>query len=246
MPSANLSPVLDAERRSWAYWSADGLPNLTAGLSCILLSTGFLLLTWYKHAHSALLLTTGAIAVLLFIVIFFRLRQSLEWLKSKITYPRTGYASSPYFTFAQNQHPPADLTMLNLSPVERPGILLGTAQSVREAEDRHWQLWVTFGIYLAALLCAALVRQEWICAALGVAAGIGIWLSTRKNERKSWTVAFGLPFAGIYLFILAGTNLHEFQVQRLSFFLGGAGLVLATDGAIALAGYLRRNPLARA
>ncbi|MGB7024550.1 MAG: hypothetical protein WBD73_12190 [Candidatus Acidiferrales bacterium] len=80
-------------------------------------------MTRYRHTCSPLVIAIVLVAFGIYGVVFFRLRQTLEWLKARITYPRTGYAASPYFTSGQEGQPVTDLTMLNLSKVEKPGIL---------------------------------------------------------------------------------------------------------------------------
>ncbi|HET7258809.1 MAG TPA: hypothetical protein VFI75_03750 [Candidatus Acidoferrum sp.] len=244
MPNQNLA-VSDAEHRAWSYWFADGLPNLLGGVSCLLLSGAFLLLIRYRHTHSLRLVAIALLALGLAMALLFRLRQSLEWLKARITYRRTGYAAPPYFTFMQNEAAPADLAMLNLSKAQNARLLPTPEDTARGIEDRNWRAAITLGVYLAAFLSAALIHQPAICGGLGTAAALIIWLSARKNERLSWAVAFGLPYTGLFIFILAGTDPRHFQIERLAFFLAGAGLLLTFAGAITFAQYLRRNPAER-
>ncbi|MGC1936135.1 MAG: hypothetical protein WA681_14055, partial [Candidatus Acidiferrales bacterium] len=86
MPSASSSsPVLDAERRAWTYWFVDGLPNLVAGFTCLLTSIMFVLFVEYGHKRSALWAILVFLAFALVAVVYFRLPQALEWLKSRIT-----------------------------------------------------------------------------------------------------------------------------------------------------------------
>lgn len=244
MPPSS-SPVLDAERRAWNYWFVDGLPNLVAGLLCLLLASISFLLSGPHHVRSRLLITLAVIVFGIFAAVFLRFRQTLEWLKARITYPRTGYTAPPYFALTFDASPPADLTMLNLSEAVNQGILPNASEAERERQDRYRRLWLTLAVFVAAVLCAAFIHERWICGVLGTAAGLGIWLTTRKNERMSWAVAFGLPFAGMYMFMFRGSN-PGLNIERLGSFLAGMGLVLTLTGAISLIRYLRRNPVARA
>lgn len=238
------SPVLDAERRAWNYWFVDGLPNLIGGLLCLLLAGASFLLSGPHPRRSPLVIALLVLAYGIYVVVLLRFRQTLEWLKTRITYPRTGYAASPYFTFGQDASPPADLTMLNLSDTAKQGILPDASEVERERQDRYWRLWLTLTVFTAAALCAAFIHQRWICGVFGTAAGLGIWLTTRRDERLSWAVAYGLPFAGMYMFMFHGSN-QGLRIERLGSFLAGMGLVLTLTGAVALIRYLRRNPVAR-
>lgn len=245
-PLKTLSPVLDAERRAWNYWFVDGLPNLLAGLACLLLSGAYLLVLRYRFTHSLIAILVGVLLLGVFTFVLFRLRQTLEWLKSKVTYPRTGYAAAPYFTFQQNAPLPADLSMLNLSRAQQTRILPSAWETARELEDRNRLMWLTVAVYLAAMLCAQFLSTGWVCGALGMAVGLGIWLAARTSERHAWSVAFGLPYAGLFTFTIAAPYVRHFHIDRIAFFLSGAGVVLVLAGAIVLVRYLRDNPVARA
>ncbi len=246
MPPANSSPVLDAERRAWSYWFVDGLPNLVAGLISLLLAVAFVLLSHQRHNKSLVLFASAAILTLVYILVFARFRQTIEWLKARITYPRTGYAAPPTFTSTLSEPLPADVVMLNLGRSTRPGILPDTEEMIAANQERRWWVMIALIIYAAAFLSAAFVHQPWICGVLGVIASLGTWMMTRKNERASWALAFGLPYAGMFIFTIAGPYNKHLRVDRLGFFLAGAGLMLAATGAVALVRYLKHNPVARA
>lgn len=91
-------------------------------------------------------------------------------------------------------------------------------------------------------MSAAFIHERPICAALGIAAALIMLLSAQKNEGRSWAVVFGLPYAAMLIFIIAGLNPRQLQVERLAFFLAGAGLLLVLTGSIRLARYLKHNP----
>jgi hypothetical protein len=238
MASANsVSSVLDAERRAWSYWFVDGLSNLVTGALCLLLAGSYLLIASHPHTHSPVILGGAFIGFGIYAAIFFRLRQTLEWLKSRITYPRTGYTAAPSFTVDNSAGRPPELTLLALSPVGEHE----TEQRAHEDLDAKRRGWFFAAVLAAEVLSTLLIHNIWICAIAGVAIGISIWVVTRNDERMAWVVALGLPFAGIYMFILPTPH-----VMRAGFFLAGTGLLLAFVGAAALARYLRRNPSAGA
>ncbi|MFZ0639439.1 MAG: hypothetical protein WA020_06880 [Candidatus Acidiferrales bacterium] len=237
MPSSQAPPtVLEAERRSWSYWFVDGLPTLVAGLTCLLISSAFVLFVQYGHERSALWVTLVFLAFVLVVVVYARLPQTLGWLKSRITYPRTGYATPPYFT--ETSTAPADLVMLNLSGVSEKQ----TITPLLVAEDLRWRFWVVLAILVAEPLAGRFISSHALCATAGCAAGFLLWLVSRKDPRKAWAVVFALVFVQIYTLNFLGSPHMEGAV----YFQAGVGFSLALTGAITLARYLRRNPVARA
>lgn len=237
--ASSLSPVLQAERRAWSYWFVDGLSNLLTGALCQLLAGAFLWIAFHPHTRSPLIIGAAGLVLVVYFAVFFRLRQTLEWLKSRITYPRTGYTAAPSFTEDTNAGRQPGLTMLALSSVGESE----TVQRVKEDLDVKRRTWFFVAVLAAEIISTVLIRNDWICGVAGVAMGVGIWLVTRNDERMSWVVALGLPFAGIYMFIFPTSRP---RVMRAGFFLAGTGLVLLFMGAIALVRYLRSNPVARA
>lgn len=237
MTTSDSSPILNAEQRSWNYWFVDGLPNLMAGILCMLLSGAFILIFRYRHTHNLLVFALLAIAFVMFIVLWLRLRQTLEWLKSRITYRRTGYSPAPYFT--ENDRPPADLVMLNLSSAREKE----TSRSFLVSEDLRWRVWVMLPILIAEPLAGRFISSHALCVLAGCVGGVLAWLVSRKDARKAWAVVFGLLFAQIYTVdFLSRPNV----VEGAFYFLAGVGFVLALAGAIMLMHYLRRNPVAGA
>ena len=230
------SPVMDAERRAWSYWFIDGLPNLVAGVLCLLISSVYALASaGPRHVRSPLVITLVAVAFGIYGVVFFRLRQTLEWLKSRITYPRTGYTTPPYFV--NWNAAPIELTMLNLSNVAEKEAF----NMRRVREDAHRRGWFFVAIIAAAGMSSLLTGNPWICAATGIVAGLGICFAARRDQRISWVVVYGLPFAGAYMYIFPSRH-----IAGAASFLAGVGFLLALDGVMTLIRYLRSNPAARA
>jgi ABC-type cobalamin transport system permease subunit len=89
------TPVLEAQQRCWSYWFIDGLPSLVAGPSCLIMAL-FLLAAQLRPTRP-LTITFAIAALLLYPLMLFRMKQVIEWLKVRITYPRTGYTAPPYF-----------------------------------------------------------------------------------------------------------------------------------------------------
>jgi hypothetical protein len=239
MPSAQTaSPVQEAERRAWKYWFVDGLPNLLAGLICLLVSLLLILFFTHGYNRSPLLTLLACIGLgALFTVVIWQLRFVLEWLKSRITYPRSGYAPPPYFSDPTevSGRAPGPI-MLNLS---------GTTSALERRDSRqdYW-FFCFFGIVIlgGALLAAALIASHLLCAVAGAAVGLLAAVASHKDPRRAQAVVIGLFFAYGNIFIF----LHDPQMEGGIYFIGAVGLALALDGAIALIRYLRRNPEGRA
>ena len=111
MKLTNPSPLESAQQRSWNYWFDDGLPMLVGGATILFVSL-FLI---FSRRKSPLSITAAIVAGLLYIAFLFGSRKIIEWLKTRITYPRTGYARAPYFT-ESNPGTPVDFVSLSLLP----------------------------------------------------------------------------------------------------------------------------------
>lgn len=237
MASSESSAILHAEEHSWSYWFFDGLPNLMAGILCLLLSGTFILVFRYRHTHNWIVFAAVAAGLGAFMVLWLRLRQTLEWLKARTTYRRTGYVPSPYFT-ETDAAAPADLVMLNLSGVREEE----TRRPLLVSEDLRWRLWVALPILIAEPLAGRFISNHTLCVLTGCAGGVLTWLVSRRDPRKAWAVVLGLLMAQVFTVDL-GSSL---VVEGAFYFLAGVGFVLALVGAIVLTRYLKRNPVARA
>lgn len=223
------SPVLDAEQRSWHYWFVDGLPNLVAGTACLLI--GFFLLTAQARPRKPFVLGFGVAAMVLYGVLLFRMKQVIEWLKARITYPRTGYAAPPYFT-NDNDTLPFDLTTLSLSGTDAKR----SSDVERLGQDRRRRAWLVIALLLLAVGATWFIESRWICLVVGLVASFSLWWGTRDNERAAWIEMIAFPFVGFYLLIFPVA-----QRNRMTFFVLGGGLALVLSGAFSLVRYLRHN-----
>jgi energy-converting hydrogenase Eha subunit G len=128
--------------------------------------------------------------------------------------------------------------MLNLNGVRQRE----EVKSSLISEDIRRQRWFWLGIFIAAEFVNVFIPSGPVCAVLGLATGIVMWLVTRKDERMAWTVVFGLLFALIFTM-----NASFFpHVEQVAYFMAGVGLVLLVTGAISLVRYLRGNPARQA
>jgi hypothetical protein len=232
--SNSPSPVFLAEKRSWSYWFADGLPQLLIGISAMLF--GFYFISMTSMASKALV-AFSFVAFGTYLLIQIRAPQILEWLKARITYPRTGYAASPYFAARNNVYCDANL---NLTPVQDPNApAIGEIKRVRRA--RNLRLSRTYILLALTSLPLWFVHTSWICALMGIAMGIVLWLGTRADQSVSLLVVLGFPVVGFTVGALQlGPN------ARVGSFIFGIGLLFLLDGLVSLVLYLRRHPVPQA
>lgn len=242
MPVSTPSLFVEAERRAWRYWFADGLPNLVFGIAflaiglCLYLDLQPLhnpaVRNGGAHTHSAGLLRFAVTLLLtaFYLVVIIRQKQIIEWLKARITYPRTGYAAPPYLEREETAGLEA-AALLDGWKNKRPE----TALSVRKGLRHSTRLTVVTSLMVAAL-CIMFIDSPWICVVAGIMWAVAFWLGNRENWRASWLVLIGLPLMG---FFLAVFPVERFE--RLAYFVGGTGLLFLLDGMIALICYVRRN-----
>jgi hypothetical protein len=221
----SLSKTLGPERRAWNYWFEDGLPTIVGGLGCLFGGLSFFF--------------AGGIRLLFFPlygVIVLRHGAITEWVKMHLTYPRTGYLSPP----SPTQDAPAaagNLTALTLDaqPAPRPE----TAGNQRERTVRFAALLV---LAMFAVLGLFAIANPAMYAVAGVSMAVILWMLNRRDVMLSWFVIGGIPLVGVALAIYAPEV--KWPVQRVGYFLVGCGVLIIADGAITLARYLWRNPVA--
>ena len=219
------SSTTAAQHRARNYWFEDGLPTLVGGFGCVLYGLSLL------FDHSLL----GLLIVVLYGVILLRSRPIIEWLKTRLTYPRTGYVTPPF-------SPREELTPLvgraTLWPQPYPVLIAATA-SVQQGRKKRMILVLV--MLVAAVLGTMFIASPWIYAAAGLDVALALWVMNGKDLRLSWIAIGGLPLIGLYMASLPPRGLTP--AHRLGYFLAASGLLIAADGAVALVRYLWRNPM---
>jgi hypothetical protein len=233
--TSSLSPTLQAERRSWHYWFEDGLPSIVTGAGCLLMA--FFLLYTRRHSNSLFRAAIGLTAVILYGLILLRQRQILDWLKARITYPRTGYVSPPYF--AEDTTLPLDLTALSLQGADAKP----PEDAARLHADRKRRLWFAIALTLVAVVPTMFIRSPWIFSATGLLLAAALWYGARHEQRLSWIVLGGFPFLGFTLSVFLPRAV--IGSERIAYLLAGAGVLFFADGALSLFRFLLRNPRPR-
>jgi len=226
------SPVLSARQRALHYWFADGFSTLVAGFACLL----FAFYVFYGHNRRFTPLSILAALFLLFayLAITLRQREIVEWLKSRITYPRTGFALPP--SLPEESATYANLTVLALHEGESKRLV----EAGKIYADRKRRMLLVAAAVSLAMFSLMLVRQPWICAAAGVLMSVGLWVGTRKEQPLSWLILAGFPLVGLGLAFVAE---HVVDADRGACFLASTGALFFLDGALTLFRYLRRNPM---
>lgn len=216
------------QQRAWNYWFEDGLPALVGGLGCFFFGLSFV----FDHSLVRFLLFA------LYCVILLRHRVIIEWLKTRLTYPRTGYVTPP--RSSQDELPPLpDLAALSLQA--DPVKMAKTASECRKAKMR---MTLVLALLLPAVLGTMFIDRRWSYAAGGVALALGLWIMNGKEFRLSWIAIGGIPLIAFYMAISPLDGLTP--AHRVGFFSAACGLLIVANGAVTLALFLWRNPVARA
>jgi hypothetical protein len=212
-----IPSVHEAQDRARRYWESDGLVFLVAGLGLAMLGAGDL---W---AHSSALSAREEFSadVVRMAAICFLAAQGrvAEWLKARITYPRTGYVAPP-----QSVEPrPLDL---------RPDPTLFAAPKQQERRGFERLSWVPYGLLVVGLLSG----QRWFFV-LSTFLYLPLIWRYRKSPQVSWARKLALPLWG---FLLAFLPVQPRRVFAVSIMLAGIYGILM--GVLRFSVYLRRHP----
>lgn len=232
MPPSS-SPVLDAERRARSYWYIDGLPQIVGGVALLLFAT----LLWLFLRWPISNVTIGFILLLTFLAITFRAQQILEWVKSRVTYPRTGYAAVPPLPPPDNAffYPPGYITQLQIN-APKPE----TASDLRRARALWLRAWLG-SLPAGTVVFLWDIKTRWVCLAVAILFSLPFWFAEDGEKNIHWIMVLGVPFVGLCMSLFPVSPHH-----RIAELVAGLGILAVIDGAITLIRYLRRNPVARA
>lgn len=215
-----------AQQRAWNYWFEDGLPTLVGGLGCVFFGLSFI----FDHSLFRLVL------VAIYGVFLLRHQPIVEWLKARVTYPRTGYVTPPYSPQGQLA-PLPDLG--GLSPQADPA---RAEKAASEQDERKKRMILVITMVCAAILATMFIDRPWIYAAAGLVLALALWIMNGKDFRLSWFAIGGIPLIGILLAISPPDVLTP--AHRLGYFVFACGLWIVADGVVSLVRHLSRNPMA--
>lgn len=207
-------------RRAAAYWYADGLPDLVFGATLFLFaSIGIVWQLFAPHLYvfDMFLMTIG------FALHFWKERDVLEFLKSRITYPRTGYVQPP--EEAPNQS--AGLISLDIRPAPKGE---GNVTSFR-ARTVFIVFWVIYSLF-------NINPPRWLPPITMLALALLLYLSNRNSEHqyRGWG-AFVLALSGLIFFRL---DVRPRLQPLLCYLIVGAWM--AAYGVFTLIQYRHANP----
>jgi hypothetical protein len=216
-------------RRAASYWFIDGLPEIVLGVSLLLLAAVGLLWRAYTSPGSwgrfyFLVVAAG------FGVLLWKGNAVVDLLKSRVTYPRTGYVPPP-----EDAEPRAALTMLSIRP--------GPLPNENTTSFRRRSLMLVWGcIYAGSVGNLTAQGQRWLGAASVVFLAVAVYWAGRRSERpyRWWSLLALALTALVFLWVDLSTMVR----RLLPLFLVG-GWFLA-QGVCTLVQYLRENPYPRA
>lgn len=231
-PKLQSARVLDAERRARDYWSIDGLPQIVDGASLILLGVSL----WYFFAWSISNFVVGSILLLALIAISLCGRKTVQWLKARFTYPRTGYVPLPPPPRPEydGAFPSYPITELHINTPNRD-----TPSDIRRAR-LSWFRTNVFSVSLSAIwLLLWIIRTPWVCLFATLLFSFAFWFVAHKKMSAPWIILVGLPLVGLAMSVLAVERKHRFAELMV-----GLGILVILDGAFMFVRYLVRNPVA--
>jgi uncharacterized membrane protein HdeD (DUF308 family) len=213
-------------RRAAAYWFVDGLPEIVFGL--FFLFPGMLILAYGEfHWQKSWWLGSSVIAMsVLGYLIWFLHRRVLDFLKARITYPRTGYAHPPH-DFPDKNHPHYKI------------LTLGTAHPADENVS-------SFVSHTIPLICAGnlfvqllkLFETRWGLPLVMTGIAAGIYFLNRNGARSySWRAVLPIALAG---FVAPALGLEPMNRAIVPMVICGAWLL--GIGTWTLVHYLRAHP----
>jgi hypothetical protein len=222
-------------RRAASYWSVDGLPEILRGLVLVIL--GGVASFWRVYEPESrigfyFLIIFGGLALYFFLLE----RVVLDFLKSRITYPRTGYVQPPEELWGRRRA--SELVPLSLRPAP-PYLLSCFSPSAEENVTFFWPRTVRPLMGFAALcLFGRDLLGPWLVPLAMPALAVTLYVANRRSERPCpWWSALILALSGP---VFLRVNIPVPLQLTLPFLLAGAWIL--AQGVYTLVHYLHTNP----
>lgn len=212
-------------RRAAAYWFIDGLPEVVAGAGLVALGGGAV---WFHQIkpYSWPVRVTFLVLGLVSLMVVFGLNRSISlWLKSHVTFPRTGYV-----------RPPCEWEEV----AEKETVLTLGLEGGAPPPDRNVTRFriSTIGVIICAQFLAGVVPNPFGLPIAMSGAAMLLYLLHRNSERPyHWAAVLLLAAAGFGAMLL---RMSQDENSWAAILIGGVWL--AAQGAWRLLGYVRRNP----
>jgi hypothetical protein len=211
-----------------ATGSPTGSQNLLLGVNMLLMA--FCLLFPPRWPPALLALAAWAVALVSYVVISVRHREIVEWLKTKTTYPRTGYVQTP----ADDPLIVSTLTMVSLRSDPQ-----ASEEAARVRASRTRTAYLMLGLVLLATFALIGIHRRWVWTAAGLLVGVAMAVA-RSQYRVSWIVPIGFPLVGLYMTLFVTSWL-----KAPAYFISAWGVIFVLGGGTALIRYLLQNPAPR-
>ena len=214
-------------RRAAAYWFIDGLPEIVAGIGIAGLGGGA---AWFGQIrpHSWSDRTAFVVLGLISLMVVFVYGRSISlFLKSRVTFPRTGYV-----------RPPSDWEKVSRQETILSLGLVGEQRPPDQNVTRFQSSTIAV-VMLANVVAGVIAKPIGLPIAMSAVAVL-LYALHRNSERPyHWASVLPLPVAGIGAMLL---HMQQDVNAWTAVLIGGVWL--AAQGGWRLMGYLRRHPSA--
>jgi hypothetical protein len=212
-------------RRAAAYWFIDGLPEIVAGIGFVGLGGGTVWFGQFRPHSWSDRTAFVALGLVSLVVVFVYGRSIMLFLKSRVTFPRTGYVTPP----SDEEPKGATIITLGLAGEQRP-----PDQNVTRFRSS------TIAVIFSGNVVAGVIAKPIGVPIAMSAVAVLLYALHRNSERPyHWASVLPLPAAGIGAMLL---HMPQDANAWTAVLIGG--LWLAAQGAWRLIGYVRRHPRA--
>jgi hypothetical protein len=213
------SAMIEAKRRAWIYRNIDGLPALLQGATFILWGLFWLLVPDLARS--------GWMLYVLFMALWILLDSDglLEWLRARITYPRTGYVVP--------LEVPPEPRFITLNLDQRECDLNTGAGTVRKRAGRKGLAFIC----ILTLWLAALAENSGLFLG-GIAVVTALWDWWQRRQNPPWLSIATVLLIGLLMNVMPLT-----RARRAAIILLVLGSSLMFKGATLLVSYIRQHPV---
>ncbi len=217
------APENSPGRRAAANWFIDGLPEIVAGLEFAILGAMAIGLLGLPLRSFEKLISIGPLILLIFLVNGGD-RNITEILKTRVSYPRTGYVLPP-------MHVEKAQVLNSIVTLTHP-----PSENVTDFRRR------TVAVLFFGWVLPGVIDRQWGLPVAMFAVALALYTLNRTSERPyRWWYVLLLPVAGLLWMGLDHRQVEADLPKQFRVFVI-AGLWLSAQGAWTLFQYLRRNP----
>jgi hypothetical protein len=214
-------------RRAASYWFADGFPEIVFGLALVIMAA--MMFLWRLYLPKPWIRFDWMIVAAGFILYYVMERRVLDFLKSHVTYPRTGYVQPPEEVPRRVQ----TLTTLSLRP---------DPPAKENVTSFQWRTVMLVFWFCYPIILNGNPLGRWAVPVLMPALAITLFAVNRRSEHPyRWWSALILALAGL---VFVWVDVPAPLQRALPLLLAGGWLL--AQGACTLVHYLRANPYPRA